>query len=492
MKNSKKTAKVMLVGALTLAMSVTTLFSGVGESYAASELKLNKTSRNILTRRSYDFDVVGASADAEITWKSSNEKVATVDKDGVVTGITKGEAKITCTIKDGGETVKLTATAKIRKPAVKIAIRNKIEKLEVGEEYDLNRKLTPSTSNDVTTWKSSNKKIATVDKNGVVTAKANGTVTITATTMSGKTDSVKIKVYGGKATATPKPEAPKATKAPEAPKATQAPKATATPKPQAPAKAETKTFTFAQMTQPQDKGGVWNGTVEVDGKGKLTMNCTSAYAQSFWQFPVDMKNVEKVTFNGVKGAGFEVRMMTADEYTAYDGSQTATFQSSDTSYTTNGTPLAYLNVTSTDGGAVSVESISFTMKAGGAAAEKPATSAIKLVAMQPDVVTVNGNKATMEPGYKTAFYTVPSGVDGSKVSSVDITFSSDQQICIKLKDAEGNGLMDDAYPNYGVTAMTELTVNYPVTNAGTLAQVEFMSLDNKVNIEVKSVKFNTK
>ena len=189
MRNSKKTAKAILVGVLTLAMGASTLFSGVGESYAASDLKLNKTSRNILTRRSYDFDVVGASDDAVITWKSSNEKIATVDQDGVVTGITKGEAKITCTVKDGGKTVKLTATAKIRKPAVKIVIKNKskVKELEVGKEFDLNRTLTPSTSNDVTTWKSSNKKIATVDKMGVVTAKKNGTVTITATTMSGKT-----------------------------------------------------------------------------------------------------------------------------------------------------------------------------------------------------------------------------------------------------------------------------------------------------------------
>ena len=59
----------------------------------------------------------------------------------------------------GGETQKLTATVKIRKPAVKIVIRNPIAELEYGKQYDLNRKLTPSTSNDVTTWKSSDKSV---------------------------------------------------------------------------------------------------------------------------------------------------------------------------------------------------------------------------------------------------------------------------------------------------------------------------------------------
>lgn len=493
MKNSKKTAKVMLVGALTLAMSVTTLFSNVGESYAASELKLNKTSRNILTRRSYDFDVVGASEDAEITWKSSNEKVATVDKDGVVTGITKGEAKITCTIKDGGETVKLTATAKIRKPAVKIAIRNKIDKLEVGEEYDLNRKLTPSTSNDVTTWKSSNKKIATVDKNGVVTAKANGTVTITATTMSGKTDSVEIKVYGGKATATPKPEAPKAT---------QAPKATATPKPQAPAKAETKTFTFAQLTNPTDKGGVWACQVATDG-GKLTMtsDAGSIYTQSFWQLPVDMKNVEKVTFNGVKGAGFEVRMMTADEYTAYDGSQSFEFQGSDTSYATNGAALGYFVVVSKDGSEITIDSISLTMKAGGAAAEKPAAGASKYTfakMTQPEdkgknwacQTAVDGaGKLTMTSDagsvWTQSFWKLPDGVDMSKVKKMTFNGVTGAGFEVRIMTA-------DQYTAYDGNANQEATfqgseTSY-ATNGAAIAYFIVVSKDG-TPITIDSISF---
>lgn len=206
MRSSKRAAKNVLAGALVVALGVTTLFTNPGSSYAAGEAQLNKTSRNILTRHTYDFDVTGAPSDAVITWKSSDDSIATVDENGVVTGIKKGTATITCEVTAAGKTQKLTAKVSIRKPALKIEINNKVSRLKYGDKVDLNRTLTPKTSNDVTTWKSSNTSIATVDANGVVTGLKDGTVTITATTMSGKSDSVEITIYG----------APAPTKAPEA------------------------------------------------------------------------------------------------------------------------------------------------------------------------------------------------------------------------------------------------------------------------------------
>ncbi|MBP3616675.1 MAG: Ig domain-containing protein, partial [Lachnospiraceae bacterium] len=192
MKSSKRVTKAALAGVLVLAMGVTTLFTHVGSSYAAGEAKLNETSRNILTQRSFDFDVKGAPAGADITWKSSDEKVASVDEAGVVTGIKKGNVTITCEVSSGGKKQKLTAKVTVCKPAVKIEIKNKISELEYGKKHDLNRTLTPAKSNDVTTWTSSDTTIATVDKNGVVTALDDGYVTITATTLSGRSDSVEI------------------------------------------------------------------------------------------------------------------------------------------------------------------------------------------------------------------------------------------------------------------------------------------------------------
>ncbi|MBR2409663.1 MAG: carbohydrate binding domain-containing protein [Lachnospiraceae bacterium] len=224
MKSSKKVAKAALAGVLVLAMGVTTLFTNAGSSYAAGEAKLNKTSCNILTQRTFDFDVTGASKDAEITWESSDEKVASVDADGVVTGIKKGDVTITCKITADGKTQKLKAKVQVCKPAVKVDITSKITELEYKKTYNLRTVLTPGSSNDVITWTSSDPSVAKVDAKGKVTAVDNGTVTITATAGSGRTDSIEITVYG----------APEPTKAPDptpAPGATAAPKPTTAPKP---------------------------------------------------------------------------------------------------------------------------------------------------------------------------------------------------------------------------------------------------------------------
>ena len=130
------------------------------------------------------------------------------------------ENYVTCKVTAGGKTENLTATAKIIKPSVKVEIKNKVSEMGYGETVKLGTALVPTTSNDVVTWTSSDSKVASVDKNGKVKALKEGQVTITATTMSGKTDSLTFNVYGG-------------------PDATPTPKPTATPKPQKPAVSNT-------------------------------------------------------------------------------------------------------------------------------------------------------------------------------------------------------------------------------------------------------------
>jgi len=67
--------------------------------------------------------------------------------------------------------------------------------LKVGEIIKLKATLKPKNVTDKTiTWKSSNKKVATVDKNGKVTAKKKGTCVITVTIANGKKAKCKITV----------------------------------------------------------------------------------------------------------------------------------------------------------------------------------------------------------------------------------------------------------------------------------------------------------
>lgn len=81
---------------------------------------------------------------------------------------------------------------KVKAPAKKIALDKKKVTLSKGEKLKLIAKLAPADSIDKIKWSSSNKKVAKVNANGVVTARKRGTAVITAKTSAGK--SVKCKV----------------------------------------------------------------------------------------------------------------------------------------------------------------------------------------------------------------------------------------------------------------------------------------------------------
>lgn len=63
---------------------------------------------------SHKLKVSNVPSGAEITWSSSNEKVAKVAKDGTVTAVSKGSATITATIDAGGDTYELQCIVRCR------------------------------------------------------------------------------------------------------------------------------------------------------------------------------------------------------------------------------------------------------------------------------------------------------------------------------------------------------------------------------------------
>ena len=64
----------------------------------------------------------------------------------------------------------------------------------MGDQAQLTTWMKPASARTTYTWKSSNKKVATVDEYGVVTAKKKGSATITVKTANGKKASVRVNV----------------------------------------------------------------------------------------------------------------------------------------------------------------------------------------------------------------------------------------------------------------------------------------------------------
>lgn len=112
----------------------------------------------------------------KVTYTSSNKKVATVSSRGLITAKKAGTAKIT--VKSGKK--KYTITVKVAAPQpTGISGVPGTKSLKKGKSFTIKSKLTPSGATAKITYTSSNKKVATVNSKGKVTAKGKGTAVIT-------------------------------------------------------------------------------------------------------------------------------------------------------------------------------------------------------------------------------------------------------------------------------------------------------------------------
>ena len=135
-----------------------------------------------------------ATASSALTWRSGKPRRASVDANGLVTGISKGTAKITVVT---ANRKKASVTVKVLDPYAPARIsftQGGPVTLRVGETLQLNTALTPATSKTTYTWASSRKKVAVVDGNGLVTALKKGTAKITVKTANKKRAKIVIKV----------------------------------------------------------------------------------------------------------------------------------------------------------------------------------------------------------------------------------------------------------------------------------------------------------
>ena len=172
-------------------------------SQPVTGISLNQSSISIIKGKTYQLSASiqpSGASNRNVTWSSSNSNIATVSSSGKVSAKAAGTATITVTTKDGSKTAKCTVTVKNEPIKVTGVSLNRSQiTLFAGKSENLTAAVKPSNAaNKGITWQSSNTNVATVDSSGRITARTEGTATITVKTNdNGKTAkcTVTVKPY---------------------------------------------------------------------------------------------------------------------------------------------------------------------------------------------------------------------------------------------------------------------------------------------------------
>gem|GEM_PF-4568192 len=151
----------------TLQLNVSSLSLGVGETFT------------IATR---------TNSTGAISWRSSDTSVATVNSSGRISALKEGSATIRATV--GGVSRDVTLTVR----NAPTAIRADNVSVPRGSTAQIRLQFNKGSVSRNNTYKSSDTKIATVDKNGVVTGVSEGNCEITVTTYNNVTAIAKVTV----------------------------------------------------------------------------------------------------------------------------------------------------------------------------------------------------------------------------------------------------------------------------------------------------------
>ena len=173
----------------------------VAKVYPVTGVTLDKTSAELTEGDELVLAATVSPANAtnkNVTWISSDETVATV-KDGKVTALKPGTAKITVKTEDGGKTAECTVQVKskiIKVESVEITSAPQDNTMTINDEFTFAVSVRPENATDKSvTWTSSNKSVLSVDADGKVKALAEGTSEITVkTTDGGFTDKCTVTV----------------------------------------------------------------------------------------------------------------------------------------------------------------------------------------------------------------------------------------------------------------------------------------------------------
>lgn len=183
----KKGSAVVTV---TLASKKTASFKVTVQKAAVKTTKITTTTKSLTLAKGATYKKLASSiavtpvtSKEKVTYSSSNKKVATVSSKGVIKAKKAGTAKIT--VKSGKKkvvvTVKVTGVKTTKLSGVPAG-----KTVSKGKSFKIKAIATPKNTDEKITFKSSNKKVATVTSKGVVKGLKKGAATITVQSGSKK------------------------------------------------------------------------------------------------------------------------------------------------------------------------------------------------------------------------------------------------------------------------------------------------------------------
>lgn len=155
------------------------------EAVTALEITPGKATMDVGEKLQLYTEFTPATAsNTAVYWSSSDEDIATVDKDGEVTAKQGGLVVIQCESDDGGYNA--VCIIKVMEEVTEIKITPEQYKLGLGKTFQLKAEITNSTASDKDVeWFSSDESVCTVDKNGKIKGVSLGYATITAMALDG-------------------------------------------------------------------------------------------------------------------------------------------------------------------------------------------------------------------------------------------------------------------------------------------------------------------
>lgn len=160
----------------TCEVKVTVPLTGISLDVTAGDLTIGGTSTQQLT---VIYDPADTTDAKDVSWTTSNDKVATVSETGLVTAVGAGNATITAMV--GNKTATYVATVKVPLKGISLDKTTGALNKNASEKLTVSYDPAGTTDDKTVSWTSSDPSIAAVDKDGNVTGIKAGTATITAT-----------------------------------------------------------------------------------------------------------------------------------------------------------------------------------------------------------------------------------------------------------------------------------------------------------------------